>query len=179
MQTASPTQDDFQHIKEKIVDYLSRQGFSEAKLIQKITNLKRYYPHTRRYQFYTPENIQIVIEELKTLGLIDDEKYCREVLRHLQDRKDGLYRIKDKMRRRLIPPAIIDKVLNEWKQTGVAQDYTAIIRETKRKYGRLKEKFLLPKEQYAVKSKMYTFLAQKGYGSEEIKEILRQAMADE
>jgi SOS response regulatory protein OraA/RecX len=58
----------------------------------------------------------------------------------------------------------------------VAQDYTAIIRETKRKYDRLKEKFKTPKQQYTVKSKLYAFLAQKGYGAEEIKEILRRSI---
>lgn len=171
-----PTDTDYQHIREKIIDYLSRQGFSEKKLLQKVTDLKRHYPQTERYRFYTPEYVQKVLDELKALGLVDDEKFCRDVLRQLQDRKDGLYRIKDKMRRRLIPPTIIDNVLREWQQSGVKQDYTAIIRETKRKYERLKEKHPSAKGEYTIKGKLYAFLAQKGYGGDEIKEIMGKAM---
>ena len=96
--------------------------------------------------------------------------------KQLQDRKDGVYRIKDKMRRRLIPANIIESVLQEWKQSGVEQDYTAIIRETKRKHERLKEKFPSTQGKYTVKQKLYAFLAQKGYGADEIKEILRRTM---
>ena len=171
-----PSPEDYQHIKEKIIDYLSRQGFSEKKLLQKVTDLKKHYPRTARYEFYTTEHVQKVLNELKDMGLVDDEKYCRDVLRNLQDRKDGLYRIKDKMRRRLIPPSIIEKVLREWKQSGVSQDYTAIVRETKRKLERLNEKHPSAKGKYVVKQKLYAFLAQKGYGAEEIKEILRRSI---
>ncbi|MDD5040551.1 MAG: regulatory protein RecX [Patescibacteria group bacterium] len=169
---SAPTPDDYQHIKDKILDYLSRQGFSEKKLLQKVTSLKRNYPSTARYLFYTPEHVQKVLDELAAVGLVDDEKYCRDVLRQLQDRKDGLYRIRQKMHRRLIPRPLIEKVLGEWKQSGTKQDYTAIIRETQRKHERLKEKHPGAKEQYTVKRKLYAFLAQKGYGAEEIKEIL-------
>ena len=172
-----PTPEDFQHIKEKIIDYLSRQGFSEKKLLQKVTDLPRHYPQTRRYLFYTPENVQKVLDELKSIGLVDDLKFARDVLRQLQDRKDGLYRIKDKMRRRQIPPVIIEKVLEEWKLSGSKQDYTAIIRETKRKLERLKLKHPSVREQYTIKSKLYAFLAQKGYGGEEIAEILKNVFA--
>ncbi|MFH1207131.1 MAG: regulatory protein RecX [Patescibacteria group bacterium] len=171
-----PTPKDYQHIKEKIIDYLSRQGFSEKKLLQKVTDLKRHYHTTRRYDFYTSEHVQKVLDELKAVGLVDDEKFARDILRFLQGRKDGLYRIKDKMRRRLIPTEIINKVLGEWKRSGAVQDYAAIVRETKRKHVRLKEKYPSPKKQYEVKGKLYAFLGQKGYGAEEIKEILRQSM---
>lgn len=173
-----PQPEDFQHIKDKILDYLSRQGFSERKLLQKVTDLKRHYPTTARYRFYTPEHVQKVLDELKVLGLVDDEKFARDVLHQLQGRKDGLYGIKEKMRRRLIPPDIIEKILGEWKQSGQGQDYSAIIRETKRKYERLKEKFPSAKGDYTIKGKLYAFLGQKGYVSDEIKEILRRAMEE-
>ncbi len=171
-----PTPEDYQHIRDKILDYLSRQGFSEKKLLQKVTDLKKHYPNSRRYLFYTPEHVQKVLDELKVVGLVDDEKYCRDVLRQLQDRKDGVYRIKEKMRRRLLPPAVIETVLGEWKRSGVAQDYTAIVRETSRKYERLKEKYPSKKEQYTIRGKLYAFLGQKGYELDQIKEILGKAM---
>lgn len=170
-----PAPEDYQHIKEKIIGYLARQGFSERKLLQKVTDLKRRYPHVRRYRFYTPAHVRMVLDELKAMGLVDDMKYAREVLRQLRDGQNGLYRIKDKMFRRLIPTAIINAVLREWKESGEGQDYTAIIRETKRKNSRLKEKHPSPNEHYIVKRKLYAFLGQKGYGSDEIREILRQS----
>lgn len=177
MTDSIPTSADYQHIKEKIIDYLARQGFSEKKLLQKVTDLKKHYPHTTRYRFYTPEHVQKVLDELKDIGLVNDAKYAHEVLRQLQDRKDGVYRIKDKMRRRLIPADIIEAVLQEWEQSGVEQDYTAIIRETRRKHERLKEKYPSPKGKYTVKRKLYAFLAQKGYSADDIKEILRQILS--
>ncbi|MCH7493052.1 hypothetical protein IID19_05760, partial [Patescibacteria group bacterium] len=56
MLTTAPSPDDYQHIKEKLIDYLSRQGFSERKLLQKVIDLKRRYPRTKRYYFYTADN---------------------------------------------------------------------------------------------------------------------------
>jgi len=167
-----PSREDYQHIREKIIDYLSRQGFSEKKLLRKVTNLKRRYPHTLRYRFYTLEHVQKVINELKAEGLVDDRQYAEAVLRQLRDRKDGMYRIRQKMQHRLIPRPIIEKVLGEWKQSGAQQDYTAIVQEAKRKYGRLKEKYPSSQEQYTVKQKLYAFLAQKGYTADEVKEIM-------
>ncbi|MBI5037863.1 MAG: regulatory protein RecX [Candidatus Kerfeldbacteria bacterium] len=171
----APQLEDYQHIKEKIVDYLSRQGFSEKKLLQKVTDLKRHYPRTQRYFFYTPEHVQRVIDELKEAGLIDDRRYAEEVLRQLRDRKDGVHRIKQKMYRRLIPKQIIEDVLRGWQTEGLPQDYTAIIRETKRKLERLREKHPSKKEAYKIKSKLFAFLGQKGYTVEEIKDIIIQA----
>ncbi|MFA5051798.1 MAG: regulatory protein RecX [Patescibacteria group bacterium] len=176
MHMQQPSQEDYQHIKEKIVDYLSRQGFSEKKLLQKVTDLKKHYPQTERYRFYTPVHVQKVLDELKGLGLVDDYAFAQSIFRQLKDRKDGLYRIKEKMRRRLIPQSVIDTVLKEWKQSGQGQDYTAIIRETKRKYERLKERFPAPNQHYEIKQKLYMFLGQKGYVADEIKTIIGQAL---
>ncbi|XOU94609.1 MAG: regulatory protein RecX [Candidatus Kerfeldbacteria bacterium] len=167
-----PTSEDFQHIKEKLIDYLSRQGFSEAKLIQKVTDLKRRYPKTKRYFFYTKENIIKVTNELKDLGLINDRKYAESVLRQLKDRKDGIQRIRQKMYTRLIPTSIINEVLGEWQDQGTKQDDSIIIRDAKRKYERLCEKHQAKKEKYTIQTKLYAFIAQKGYTPDQIKEII-------
>lgn len=169
-----PTQEDFQHIKEKLIDYLSRQSFSEAKLIQKVADLKRRYPKTKRYFFYTEENIKKVIEELRNLGYIDDRKYAEGILRQLKDRKDGIQRIRQKMYTRLIPSSIINEVLGEWQDDGAKQDYTTIIRDAKRKYERLCKKHPSKAEKYTVQTKLYAFLAQKGYTPDQIKEIIEK-----
>ncbi len=170
-----PTSEDYQHIKEKLIDYLSRQGFSERKLLQKVTDLKKNYPRTKRYLFYTTQNVQKVINELKNQGYIDDQKYAKDVLRQLKDRKDGIQRMRQKMYTRLIPVNIINEVLGNWKELGSKQDYSIIIRDAKRKYERLCEKYPTKKDKYTIQTKLYAFLAQKGYGPDEIKNIISQA----
>ncbi len=170
-----PTDEDYQHIREKLIDYLSRQGFSEKKLLQKVTDLKRRYPRTARYRFYTPEHVQKVIDELKSAGYIDDRTYAESVLRQLLDRKDGIYRIRQKMVQRLIPQDIINEVIKEWEESDGRQDYAAIIRAAKAKYQQLLQKHPGKKEQYTVRQKLYAFLAQKGYTPDEIGEIIKRA----
>lgn len=172
MNKIMPSPEDYQHIKEKLIDYLSRQSFSEKKLIQKVTDLKRRYPQTKRYIFYTSEHTQKVIDELKSIGLINDRKYAEDILRQLRDRKDGIHRIRQKMHQRMIPAPIIENVLQTWQNQGVKQDYSVIIRDAKRKYERLCEKYPSKKDRYTVNTKLYAFLAQKGYTPDEIKEII-------
>ncbi len=172
---SQPTAEDYQHIREKIVDYLARQSFSERKLLQKVTDLKKNYPKTKRYEFYTPVHVQKVLDEFKEQGLINDWQYARDVLRSLKDRKDGIHRIQQKMYRRLIPKEIIEAVLREWREEGKDQDYAVIIRETKRKAERLAEKYPGKREQYTNRQRLYAFLAQKGYEPEEIGEIIQRA----
>lgn len=174
--TIGPSAEDFQHIREKIVDYLSRQSFSEKKLIQKVTDLKRHYPRTKRYLFYTTEYVQQVINELKAVGLIDDRRYAEGILSQLRDRKDGIHRMRQKMHHRLIPKQIIEDVLREWQSEGMKQDYTAIIRETKRKLERLREKYPSKKQAYQIHQKLFTFLGQKGYAVDEVRRILSEVM---
>ncbi len=176
MTEIKPSPEDYQHIKDKLYDYLSRQGFSERKLLQKVTDLKRRYPKTKRYEFYTIQHVQKVIDELKEAGFIDDRKYAESVLRQLLDRKDGIHRIRQKMHQRLIPSAIIEEVLSAWQQSGVKQDYSAVIRAAKRKYERLSEKYPSKKDRYTINTKLYAFLAQKGYTPDEVKEIIHKTI---
>ena len=176
MPTTVPAPEDYQHIKEKLIDYLSRQGFSEGKLLQKVIDLKRRYPQTKRYYFYTTEHVQKVIDELKATGLIDDWKYADDVLRQLRDRKDGIHRIRQKMHQRMIPAPIIQEVLQAWQNKGTKQDYSAILRDAKRKYQWLLKKYPSQKDRYTIQSKLYTFLAQKGYTQDEVKEIIRKTI---
>lgn len=177
--TTAPSPEDYQHIKDKLLDYLSRQGFSERKLLKKVTDLKRNYPRTKRYEFYMSKYVQQVIDELKELGYIDDRKYAQAVLRQLRDRKDGIHRIRVKMYQRLIPKDIINEVLEAWQEKGTKQDYTAIIRDAKRKYERLLEKYSSKKDRYTINSRLYAFLAQKGYTPDEVKEIVSKVTGKE
>lgn len=168
-------QETHDHIREKIIDYLSRQGFSEKKLLQKVTDLRTRYPYTTRYAGYISRNVQEVLDEMKKEGTVNDESYAREVLRQLQDKKDGPARIRQKLYRRLIPKDIVDLVMDEFEGKGFRQDFSKIIRDVKRKQKDLISKFgNSQKAKHIVWQKMYTYLAQKGYYPSDIRFIMEK-----
>lgn len=169
-------QETYSHIREKIIDYLSRQGFSERKLFLKVTNLRKRYPTTARYAGYIGSNVQEVLNDMRREGLIDDASYARDVLRQLKDKKDGPERIRQKLYRRLIPKEIIELVMSEFLREGYVQDFTSIIRETRRKEKELQRKFGASKESsHLIWQKLYAFLAQKGYYPDDIKKIIDES----
>lgn len=171
-----PTEEDFKNIRNKILDYLSRQGFSERKLLEKVTRLKKNYPHSARYTFYTSRWIQRVIDDLKKEGFIDDKKYAQDVLRQLKNKQDGILRIKEKMYRRLIPPSIIEEVLAGFNREGRTQSYEKIIKNVKRKKEELQRK-KIPKKEHQMR--LYAFLAQKGFLPDDIQQIMQQTQEKE
>jgi len=170
----------YAHIRNKIIDYLSRQTFSEKKLLSKVLELKRRYPRTKRYEQYTASNVQRVIDDLKGEGIIDDRRYAQDVLRQLRDTTNGIRRISEKMRRRLIPQGIIREVLEDFESQGRPQDYAKIQRETFRKYSELARKHPgLPPDHPKIRTALFAFLARKGYMPDDIGEILKRCFQKE
>ncbi|PIT87565.1 MAG: hypothetical protein COU31_02260, partial [Candidatus Magasanikbacteria bacterium CG10_big_fil_rev_8_21_14_0_10_40_10] len=169
-------QETYSHIREKIIDYLSRQGFSERKLFKKVTDLRKRYPSTARYAGYIGSNVQQVINDLKLEGVINDESYARDVLRQLKNKKDGPECIRQKLYCRLIPKETIELVMAEFSQSGFSQDFVSIIRETRRKKDELRKKLGTGKKAgYVLFQKLYAFLAQKGYYPDDISKIIEQS----
>jgi len=170
-------QETYDNIRNKIIDYLARQSFSERKLLLKVLDLKRRYPKTRRYQEYTHANVQKALDDLSHEGVIDDRRYAREVLEQLMGKTNGVRRIAEKMSRRLIPQPIIDEILREFSEKGRAQDNAKIIKETLRKRDDIMRKHpgLAPNHRL-IRSALYTFLARKGYMPDDIAGILDQSI---
>jgi|GEM_PF-5858995 len=169
----------YAHIRDKILDYLSRQGFSEKKLLHKVTDLRRRYPHTNRYAGYIASNVLKVIGDLKKEGIINDEAFARDVLRQLKDKKDGPERIRQKMYRRLIPKGIIEKVMQEFAADSFQQDFSSIVRDVRRKKEDLVDKYgRSRKASYVIWQKVYAYIAQKGYYPDDVRIIMHKAGVD-
>jgi SOS response regulatory protein OraA/RecX len=169
-------QETYNHIREKIIDYLSRQGFSERKLLLKVTKLRERYPYTARYAGYISCNVQEVIDDLKAKGIVNDESYARDVLRQLKNKKDGPERIRQKLYRRLVPKEVIELVMSEFAHEGFTQDFSRFAHDVIRKNRDLVEKHGKSKKaSYIIWKKIYAYLAQKGYYPEDIRIIMKKA----
>ncbi|MBI4652829.1 RecX family transcriptional regulator [Candidatus Kuenenbacteria bacterium] len=163
---------DLKNIYNKLLDYLSKRNYSEEKLIQKIINLKKYYPHSQRYQNYNRENTKIAISLIKEYGFLNEKEYARNLLNYLINKKDGLKRIRQKMLNRLIKKDIVKKTISEFRKK-FKQDLTRIIELTKLKREQLQKKYKNDwKKTSQINNKLYLFLQQKGYNGDEITEVL-------
>jgi SOS response regulatory protein OraA/RecX len=168
---------DLKHIYQKMLEWLSVGEVSEQRLIDRILRLKRLYPDTVRYVFYTKANAQKVVEYLRDQGLVDDRRYATRLFELLKDRKDGLRAIRRKMLARKLPKGIVDEVLNDFEQSGQSQDLEKIIALTRVKYERLHTKFGTDsKKKYQIRSKLYAWLAMRGFRPEDSKGIIEKAL---
>ncbi len=164
---------DLQHIYQKMLAWLADGEVSEKRLVDRIVRLKKLYPDTIRYVFYTKENAQKVVEKLCQQGLVDDRKYAARLFELLKDKKDGMRVIRRKMMSRKLPMHIVDDVLKEFEENGGKQDLEKITSAAKIKYQRLHEKYGAdPKKKYQINSKVYAWLALKGFNPDESRHIL-------
>ncbi|HCC22665.1 TPA: hypothetical protein DF272_00595 [Candidatus Falkowbacteria bacterium] len=167
------TTTDFTNICNKILDYLGRQDYSEAKLVEKVTNLKKYYPKTKRYDNYTSENVTRVIEELKKKGVMDEVKFLTRMLEAYLGREYGIRTIERKMRERKYKKENIVEVIDSYRRSGSEFDYTKIEKVAVKKKEQWEKKYYDDKQKfYQIKTKLYVWLAQKGFESGEIKQII-------
>ncbi|PIR93721.1 hypothetical protein COT97_05135 [Candidatus Falkowbacteria bacterium CG10_big_fil_rev_8_21_14_0_10_39_11] len=175
MNTEFEATTDFANIYNKLLDYLSRQDHSEAKLVEKVTNLKKYYSKTRRYDNYTRENVEYVIEILKKKGILNEVRNLERMLELSLDQVYGIRRIEQKMYTRKYKKENIKKVLTEHRRSEYNFNYEKIEALVNKKRSDLKKKYEGDKEKlYQIKTKLYAFLAQKGFEGEEIKLILNK-----
>lgn len=172
METDFKDSQDYLNIKNKIFDYLGRQDCSEKKLIQKVCDLKKNYPQTKRYENYDSENVLIVIEDLKKEGIIDEVKFLQNMIELSLDSKYGLNRIKQKMYQKLYKKENIEKVFKDFQENPIKRDFTRIIKITKQKREFLLKKY--PQESdYDINQRLFAFLAQKGFEFNEVGMILK------
>ena len=166
---------DFANIYSKILDYLARQDYSEAKLLEKVLNLPKYYSKTKRYENYTRENVEAVIEVLKEKGLIDENKFLERMLERSLSGEHGLRRIQQKMYQRRYKKENIKKVLDEFQEKNIQFDLTRISEKTKKKKQDFERKYKGDKVKLSqIRGRLFQFLGQKGYGVEEINKVLKE-----
>jgi len=162
---------DYQYIKDKILDYLSIQDYSEAKLLQKVLLLKQRYPKTKRYKNYTKPNIEFVIKRLVELKVIDEIRFLENLIYSSLASKYGIKKIQQKMYIKMYKRSNIEKILAKYNEDKPEKDFTKITTLTKFKKDTLLRKY--PNEStYDIDKRLFNFIAQKGFEYEEIKEII-------
>lgn len=143
----------FRSAKAAAVRYLSQKLRTEKEVRQKL--------HEEGYE---PENIEKVVDELKTIGYINNRLYAQKFIfdrSKLKPKSKKLLKLE--LQSRGIPQEIADEVLEDWNvdETGVAEELV------RRKFG----KYDMQDE--AVVRKIYMFLNHRGYNRELIEEVVR------
>lgn len=166
---------DLKNIYTKMLEWLSVGEVSEKRLVDRIVRLKRLYPDTVRYAFYTEKNAKIVVDYLREQDLVNDQRYTERLFELLKDKKDGLRAIRRKMLNRQLPKSAVDAVLKDFHQSGGKQDLERITAAATAKLAKLQSKYGNdPKKKYQIRSKLYAWLAMRGFGPEESSLVLKR-----
>lgn len=150
-------------VKNYVLRLLAKRSYFEKELKKKLS-LKNY----------PSEIIDCVIEDIKNLGYIDDEKYAEQfVEHHLKIRKYGLNRISNDLQRKGVSRNIIDKLIKHKTDDNLIKENIHILAQ--KKY-----KSLINKEtdMRKILQKIYSHLASKGYNNELIIDELKKFKVD-
>ena len=109
----------------------------------------------------TEEEAEAVADELERLGLLNDRAYAETLVRHYSAKGYGPYRLREELRRRGVPRAYWDEVLEELDDPAEAID--ALLRQKLR--GRTVDRKELKRAS--------DYLARKGYSWTDISAALR------
>ena len=164
---------DYINLKSKLLDYLGRQDYSEAKLLEKVCNLKKNYPQTIRYRYYTQKNVLLVIDDLKELGLINEIRFLENMIYSSLRSNYGIRRVKQKMYRHKYKKENIEHVLRQYEEDKPQRDLSKIISTTQRRKETLQRKYK-DESDYTLERRLFQFLAQKGFEYDEISTILKE-----
>ena len=110
----------------------------------------------------TEEEAEAVADELERLGLLNDRAYAETLVRHYSAKGYGPYRLREELRRRGVPRAYWDEVLEELDDPAEAID--ALLRQ------KLRGRTVGRKELKRASD----YLARKGYSWNDISAALRR-----
>ncbi|MBI4090561.1 MAG: RecX family transcriptional regulator [Candidatus Komeilibacteria bacterium] len=159
---------DLKNMYDKMLEYLADGDMAEKRLVNRIERLRLRYPETKRYDRYTSDTAWQLIPLLRENGYINEERYAQRLFDSLKDKKDGLRLIRRKMLRRDIRPEIVGQICSTFEGSGSEQDLSKIVAATTAKFLSLTEKYGSdPIKKYQIRSKIYAWLAMRGYGVEE------------
>ncbi|QEH68598.1 regulatory protein RecX [Cellulosilyticum sp. WCF-2] len=143
---------------------LGRQNYFEKVLVEK---LKR--------KEYSEEDIQYTLEKLRYYNYLDDSRLTEAFVRDKKRfSKKGPRYIAEALRNKGVSQEQITKALEENYSTEEAYENCIGIAEKKFEYYKKKTDDL-----YQLKSKLYAFLAQRGFSSEVIKRTIEKLTKDE
>ena len=143
---------------------LGRQNYFEKVLVEK---LKR--------KEYSEEDIEYTLEKLRYYNYLDDSRLTEAFVRDKKRfSKKGPRYIAEALRNKGVSQEQITKALEENYSTEEAYENCIGIAEKKLEYYKKKTDDL-----YQLKSKLYAFLAQRGFSSEVIKRTIEELTKDE
>lgn len=167
--------DAFDAVYQKMVSYLAKADMSERRLVDRIMRLRARYPHNSRYRGFTRECAWQAIEQLRSNGFIDEERFARSVYTGLANRSNGPRLIRQKMMRRQIASAVIERVLAD--ATSAPKDFETIIRRTQHKVTTMRIPQVPARQRdYAIRHRLYSWLQSRGYTHDECMMIVRRAL---
>ncbi len=105
----------------------------------------------------TPADIDLVIDDLLSLGLLDDEKFARDWIENRQHfRPTGVVRLRQELFAKGIDREIVDQAIREYKST--ADEFPAALDLARRKM-----KLYRKLDANTAKRRLAGFLARRGY----------------
>lgn len=150
------------HIKQRAFRLLGRRQHSTSELRRKLWN-----------KDYEQKLIDLVIEDLKINGYLDDVEFIRAFVAEKTKTKNwSTKRLKGELIKRGVAQKLIDEVLIEQPKDA---DYKSAMKLAKKKYELLVKRKLVQKE---LKNKLSTYLFSKGFDYELIKDICDRIFKD-
>ena len=159
-------------IKETILRYLSQRDFSEKALYRKLITLQNRYPKVKKYKEYVDSNIKIAINELKDLDIINDKRVLTDLYRNLSNKNYGINLARVKWIKSGFPKDLINEVLKESEE--IVHDYHSIIKKVKLKLKNIEKKYS-DEHPSKINIRLTSYIAQKGFNYDEIKEIIKKS----
>lgn len=146
-------QNDFRRARERALYLLEGREYSYSML------------YDRLEKNYTEDICFEVCNNLKELGLLNDERYAEKLCRKLfETKRYGKYRVKQEMRAKGVPMEIIEAAIDEFMEND-EEAFERLERLVEQKY----ERYLTDKKGVA---KVRAALARMGYSYGEIREVL-------
>ncbi len=110
--------------------YPSSKGNLRRVLHQRLDRATHAYGSERQA---TPGEIDVILEELETAGLIDDARYAARMAESWHRRGESVRAIQARLSQKSVPSALIDETLNILKQSNPHADLQAAVSLVRRR----------------------------------------------
>ena len=125
---------------------------------------------------FDPGTVNSAIEQLRSIGIVDDEKFARAFVHDIHLRKPaGRRLVLQQLLLKGVPQKIIRQILDEHATVAGEQDLALEAGRTVFKRIRLSRKTIEPRKQ---QQRVAQFLARRGFGWETISPVLRTLFKD-
>ncbi|HAD82936.1 MAG: hypothetical protein A2509_11395 [Candidatus Edwardsbacteria bacterium RIFOXYD12_FULL_50_11] len=120
----------------------------------------------------SPGDIDLVIDDLLSLGLLDDEKFARDWIENRQHfRPTGVVRLRQELFAKGIDREIVDQAIREYKSNS--DEFPAALDLARRKL-----KLYRKLDVAAAKRRLVGFLARRGYETSIVSKVLKELLKE-